>query len=292
VKHPDTTTLRAIGHQAEQSARTTAEHPVVTRIARWGFATRGVLYLIIGGLALKAALGAGGATTDNPGAIATIYQQPFGRLLVTLVAVGFVVYALWLFIQAALDTEGYGTQMQGIGARIGAGVLGCTYLGLAALAFGLVTHKRQTATSTDKATQDWTARLLAHPFGVILVVLAGLIVLGIAGFFVWQAVTARFRDHLDLSRPWARTWALPLGRIGYAALALADLPIGIFLIIAAVRRNAGEAKGLGGALATLAQQPFGRFLLAVVALGLIVYGLYSFVEAYCRRLVAPSRATS
>jgi len=292
MKHPDTTTLRAVGRQAEHSARQTAEHPVATHIARWGFATRGVLYLIIGGLALKAALGAGGATTDNPGAVETLYQQPFGRFLVTVVAIGFVVYALWLFIQATLDTEGYGTEVQGIGARIGAAVLGFTYLGLAALAFGLVTHKRQNATSTDKATQDWTARLLAHPFGVVLVVLAGLVVLGIAGFFAYQAATARFRDHLDLSRPWARTWALPLGRIGYAALAVADLPIGIFLIIAAVRHNAGEAKGLGGALATLAQQPYGRFLLAVVALGLIVYGLYSFVEAYCRRLVSPSRATS
>jgi hypothetical protein len=291
MKRPDTATLRAAGRHAEHAARETAEHPTITRIARWGFATRGVIYLIIGGLALKAALGAGGATTDNPGALAALYQQPFGRFLVALVAVGFSVYALWLLIQAAIDTEGYGTGAKGIGGRIGCAVLGCSYAGLAIVAFGLATHKRGDTTSTDKTTQDWTARLLAHPFGVALVVLGGLVVLGVAGFFLWQAATARFRERLDLNRPWAGRWAVSLGRIGYAALALADLPIGIFLIIAAVRHNASEAKGLGGSLATLAHQPYGRFLLAVVALGLIVYGLYSFVEASCRRLVSPSRAT-
>jgi hypothetical protein len=291
MKHPDTAALRAVGRQAEHAARETAEHPTTTRIARWGFATRGVVYLIIGGLALKAALGAGGGTTDNPGAIATLYQQPFGRFLVALVAVGFLVYALWLFIQAALDTEGYGAEPKGIAARVGCAILGCSYAGLAIVALSLVTHKRQNATSTDKATQDWTAKLLAHSLGVFAVIIAGLIVLAVAGFFAWQAATARFRDHLDLSRLHAREWALPLGRIGYAALALADLPIGIFLIVAAVRHNAGEAKGLGGALAELAKRPYGGYLLALVAFGLIVYGLYSFVEAYCRRLVSSSRAT-
>jgi hypothetical protein len=291
MDHPDTAALRAAGHHAEESARTAAEHPITTHIARLGFATKGVIYLIIGILALKAATGSGGATTDNPGALAALYTQPFGRLLVTIVAIGLAVYALWLFVQAALDTEGYGTDMQGIGARIGCAVLGCSYAALSIVAFGLVTHKRRNTTSTDQATQDWTARVLAHPLGMIAVIIAGLVVLAISGFFIYQAATARFRDHLDLSRPHARDWALPLGRIGYAALAIADLPIGIFLITAAVRHNAAAAKGLGGALATLAQQPYGRFLLAIVALGLIVYALYTFVEAYSRRLVSRSRRT-
>ena len=292
MKAPDTATIRAAGRNAEHTARQTAQHPAITRIARCGFAARGVLYLIIGGLALKAAFGAGGGTTDNPGAIAALYQQPFGRFLVTLIGIGFLIYGLWLWVQAALDTEGYGSDIKGVGARIGCAILGCSYLGLSLIAFGLVTHKRSNTTSTDRETQDWTARLLAHPFGVVVVVIAGLVVLGVAGFFVYQSATARFRDRLDLHNTWARTWAPPLGRIGYAALALADLPVGIFLIVAALRHNASEAKGLGGALAELAQRPYGQFLLATVALGLIVYGCYSFIEACCRRLVSPSRAAT
>ena len=106
--------------------------------------------------------------------------------------------------------------------------------------------------------------------------------LGAAGFFFWQAATARFRDELDLRDANAaeREWVVPLGRAGHAALGAVDVTVGIFLIIAAVRRNAGEAKGLGDALAVLAQRPYGGALLGAVALGLVA----------TRRTPSPRRA--
>ena len=278
---------KSAAHDAGRTARETATNPWSTRLARCGFATRGVIYLLIGMLAGKAAIGAGGKTTDNTGALETLYQQPFGRFLTGIVAIGLFAYALWLFVDAALDPEGKGTEARGIGARLVFAFVGCSYAGLGVVAVRLVLHRSAGKQSSDASAQDWTARLLAHPLGAAAVVLVGLIVLGAAGFFFFQAITAHFRDDLNMTGAHTaeRQWVLPLGRVGYAALGVVNTIIGLFLIIAAVRHNAGEAKGLGGALNALTQRPYGAFLLGVAALGLIAYGVYSFVEARYRQLV-------
>lgn len=273
---------------AGANAHEAARNPWSQRLARCGYATKGAIYLLIGVLAAKAAFGAsGGKTTDNTGAIDTLYQQPFGRFLVGVIAVGLFVYALWLFVAAALDPERKGTEAKGVVARVAFFIVGCSYAALGVLALRLVLHRSNGGKSSDTKTQDWTARLLAHPGGVVLVVLIGLIVLGVAGFFFFQAATARFRDELNLSGAHAaeRRWVVPLGRGGYAALGVVNAVIGIFLIIAALRHNAGEAKGVGGALAEITQRPYGALLLGIVAIGLIAYGAYTLVEARYRRLV-------
>lgn len=277
---------KTTAREAGRTARRTVTHPWSVGLARCGFATRGAIYLLIGVLAGKAALGAGGKTTDNTGALATLYQQPFGRFLTGIVAIGLFAYALWLLVAAALDPEGKGTEARGVAARVAFAVVGCSYAALGVIAVRLVLH-RGGGRSSDAATQDWTARLLKHPFGAAVVVLIGLIVLGAAGFFFYQAVTARFRDELNMGNAQAveRRWVEPLGRIGYAALGVVNTVIGLFLIIAALRRNAGETKGLGGALAELTRRPDGAALLGVVAAGLIAYGVYSLVEARHRQLV-------
>lgn len=275
-------------HTAGEAAHDAATHPWSIRLARSGFATKGVVYLLIGILAAQAAFGVGGKTTDNRGAIETLYQQPFGRALVGLVALGLFAYALWLFVAAALDPERAGSDAKGVSTRIVSALLGCTYAALGVVAAKLVVQQRSSGKDTDATTHDWTAKLLAHPFGAALVVLIGLIVLGVAGYFFFQAATARFRDTLDLGGANAteRGWVGPLGRAGFAAVGVVNVIIALFLIIAAVRHNAGETKGVGSALAEVAQQPFGRWLLGVVALGFIAYAAYTFAEARYRRLVA------
>ena len=281
-------TAKNAAQGAGASARDTATNPWSVRLARCGYATKGAVYLLIGFLAAKAAVGSGGGkTTDNSGAIETLYQQPFGRFLVGIVAIGLFAYALWLFVAAILDSERKGTDAKGLVARLAFAIVACSYIAFGALALRLVLHRSSGRKSSDTKTQDWTARLLAHPGGVVLVVLAGLIVLGIAGYFFFQAVTAHFREKLNLAGAHAAEgkWVVPLGRFGYAALGVVDAIIGIFLIIAAVRHNAGAAKGVGGALAEITQRPYGALLLGLVALGLIAYGLYTFVEARYRQLV-------
>ncbi len=288
MQRPPTMVAKRAAHDAERTARKTATNPWSIRLARCGFATKGLVYLLIGLLAAKAAFGAGGKTTDNRGAIETLSQQPFGRALVSLVALGLFAYALWLFVAAALDPEHKGSDTKGALTRVGYAALGCAYASLGVAAVNLVVQRHSSGQDSDAATRDWTAKLLGHPFGAALVVLIGLAVLGMAGFFFYQAATARFRDNLDLTAANAteRGWVVPLGRAGYTARGVVNVIIGLFLIIAALRHNAGEAKGMGSALAEVAQRPYGGVLLGVVALGFIAYAAYTGAEARYRRLVA------
>lgn len=287
MKHVPVAAAKHIARNAGANARATATNPWSRRLARCGYATKGVVYLLIGILAAKAAAGSGGKTTGNAGAIETLYQQPFGRALVGIIAVGLFAYALWLFVAAALDPEGKGTDAKGLVARLAFAIVGCSYAVLGFLALRLVLHRSSGGQSSDAKTQDVTARLLQHSFGVAVIVLIGLIVLGVAGFFFFQAFTARFREQLNMAdaRAVERQWVVPLGRAGYAALGVANTIVGLFFIIAALRHNAGEAKGLGGALNEITQRPYGALLLGVVALGFVAYGLYTFAEARYRRLV-------
>jgi len=197
MQRPPMIAAKRAADNAGESARDAATNPWSVRLARCGYATKGVVYLLVGILAARAAFGRGGQTTDNRGAIAALSQQPFGRILVALVALGLFAYALWLFAAATLDPERKGADAKGAATRLGDAALGCSYAALGVVAARLVLQ-RGGGKSSDQATRDWTARLLAHPFGATLVALIGVAVLGAAGFFFWQAATARFRDELDL----------------------------------------------------------------------------------------------
>ncbi len=274
-------------NQAKYTARRAATNPWVTRYARFGYAAKGVVWGIIGALAAKTALGRGGATADRNSAIQAIYQQPFGKFLLAVVTIGLFGYALWSWIQAALNTEGKSHNAKGAIERIGYAAVGFSYAGLALAALQLVLNKSNGGKSSDATTQDWTARLLHAPLGVALVVLAGVIMLALALRQAKYAYTADFRQRLNLYRlsAQARTGVIVLGRWGMAALGVVFAVIGVFLMVAALRHDPHQAKGLAGALQTLAGQPYGQFLLGVVAIGLIAYGVYSLAEARYRRMV-------
>lgn len=271
--------------RVEQGARSAAGNPWSRAAARMGYAAKGIVYIIIGVLAARAAFGAGGAVTDQRGAIAAIYQQPFGRVLLALITIGLLTYGLWSLCQALLDVEGKGTDAKGIVTRIGYGVVGIVYVGLAIGAARFDAGLGLAGKSSNTSTQDWTAQLLKAPGGVALVVIVSLIVLGVAVAMAYRAYKADFRQQLE-ARDAVYDWVVWLGRAGYAALGFVFTVIGLFLLVAAVHHNPTEAKGLSGALTTLARQPFGPWLLVAVALGLIAYGLYSLAEARYRRLGA------
>jgi hypothetical protein len=271
---------------ANRMTRNAATGKWMTGFARVGYAAKGVVYLIIGFLAAKLAIGQGGAATDQRGALHTIYDQPFGKFLLLVVAIGLLAFALWSFIQAIYDTEGKGSKAKGIMARIGYAAVGITYAALAFGAYQIATSTGSGGNSSSTSTQDATAKLLQLPFGVPLVVIVGLVVLGVAFYLFAKAYQAKFQNTLNLAtlRAQVKKAVIFLGRLGYGALGVVFTIIGIFMIVAAVQFNPQKAKGLDTALSELLHLPFGPVLLGIVALGLIAYGVYSFVEARYRRL--------
>ncbi len=272
--------------EMKYAARSAATSKGVTVLARLGYACKGIVYLIIGFFAIRLALGIGGKPPDNTAAIQAIYNQPFGKLLLAIVAIGLVGFALWSLIQAVFDTEGKGGKAKGILARLGYAGVAVSYGALAFAAFQMIIGSGTAGKSSDTTAQDWTALLLNQPFGVALVVVAGVVALGVAFALFQKAYKATFRHKLRLTcvRTQVRQTINVIGRFGYAAIGVVAVVIGVFLIVAAFQHNPGEAKGLGGALVSLLHQPFGPLLLGLVAIGLLSYGCYSFVEARYRRL--------
>lgn len=272
--------------RAERTVRNTATGKWMSRLARLGYATKGVVYLIIGSLAVQLAVGHGGSATDQRGALRVIYEQPFGKFLLAIVALGLLGFALWSFIQAIFDTEGKGQSAKGILERVGYAVVGVSSGTLAFGAYQLAAGTGSGGQGSTTNAQDWTALLLKQPFGVVLVALVGLTIIAVAFYIFSKAYTTKFRSHLNLATVDAqmRRGIILVGRCGYAALGVVFSIVGIFLIVAAAQHNPKQAKGLDSALQTLLHQPFGPLLLGIVALGLIAYGVYSLVEARYRRV--------
>jgi len=269
----------------ERRARETTEHSAsswVERLARFGYATKGAVYAIVGGLALAVAIGAGGRTTDPHGALETIGAQPFGVLLLILVTVGLVGYALWRLFQAVADPDREGRDVKGIAKRVGHGISALVYLGLAFSAGQLA----MATGGGGGSLQDWTAWLLSQPFGQGLVIGVGAAVSLYGIFQLYQTYEAQFREYLKLDEMSAReeTWIIRGGRLGYAARGVVFGVVGVFMMQAALRSDPNQATGLGGALQELLQQPFGPWTLATVAFGLVAYGLFMSALAWYRRI--------
>ena len=259
---------------------------VTEKFARLGYAARGAVYLIIGGLALLAAVGSGGRATDSKGALQALLEAPFGSVLLAVVATGFVCFAAWRLAQAFLDVDRLGHERKALMRRAAYGGSAAVYVGLAFTAAStLLGHHRE---GGDQSARDWTAALLSEPFGRWLVAAVG-VAFAIGGLaMARRGWTERF-DRLALS-PDARRWAVPMGRVGFFARALVCLIVAGFLMLAALHANSSDARGLAGALKSLQQQPYGWALLGATALGLFAFGAFQFVTAAYRRIDAPSPA--
>lgn len=282
---------KAIVDGAEQKAEdlTRAARPWIERLARYGYAAKGVVYLLIGSLAALGAFkrGEGGeGPTDSRGALTQVVYQPYGRFMLGVVAVGLAGYALWRVVQALRDTEEKGTSWKGLAVRAGYACIGVVYAGLSFSTVRLILG-HGAGKGSDETTRGWTALALMFPLGQLLVGLGGLGVIGLGCWQCYKAYTAKF------CRKWKRHemhehahgLAVRVGQVGLVARAVVFFIIGLFLIQAAWYARAEEARGLSGALRALEQQPYGPYVLGAVALGLVAYGLSMFVEARYRRMI-------
>jgi hypothetical protein len=260
-----------------------AQHRGLEFLARLGYAARGTVYLIIGLLALTAAASRGGEATGSRGALLTLLTQPLGYLLLAAVGLGLFGFGLWRVIQSLLDADGLGAGTQALVERAAQAVSAVVHFGLALFAASILLGLRRAAGDDEQAAIDWTRLLLAQPFGRWLVGLAGVVVIGAAIGMAIKAWKASFTRRLSCD-PTVAHWVRPLGRLGYAARGLVFLILGGFLIAAAYHVDPSEARGLGGSLLAVRDQPFGPVLFGIAALGLMAFGAFGFVEARYRRI--------
>ncbi|MFJ8671959.1 DUF1206 domain-containing protein [Streptomyces sp. NPDC093589] len=275
--------LTAIPHRGKRTARRAARSPAVRGAARCGFAARGVIYLLVGVLALRIAFGASGEQADRGGALAEIAAQPFGGVLIWALGLGLAGMALWRLSEAAFGSAGPGGE--GAGQRLlafGRFVFYCVVC-LSVLAFA-AGEKGSGSGASDRQSDDVTAEVLGMPAGPWLV---GCVGLGVAVAGVWIAVRAGRRTfHKELKRGEmsrrARRGVDVLGVPGGIARGGVFALAGVFLVKAAVTYDPKSATGMDDTLRALAGTPAGVWLLGAVAAGLALFGLFSFTMARWR----------
>ena len=251
-------------------------------LARAGLAARGVVYGVIAVLGLKLALGDGGKTTDQQGALKEIAQQPFGKVLLVLVAVGLFGYALWRLVRAAIghgaegDRDDTKERLAGVASGLAYGLLGVTAVQI------LIGSGGGSGNGQDKATGG----VLDWPGGQILVIIAGVILIGVAVDQAIKGIKKKFleKSHTERMSEKVEKTFTAMGVFGHLARAVIFTLMGYFLIKAAIDYDPDKAVGIDGALAKLGDSSFGPFVLGAVAVGLLGFGLYSFMDARYRRV--------
>lgn len=262
----------------------------LTALARGGYAARGVVYLIIGYFAITAAFGSGQAK-GSKGALQSILDEPFGQILLGLVAVGLVGYALWRLVQGTMDTDGHGTDPKGLAIRGGLLVSAVTHTLLALFAFSLIFGWGMGGGGGGSGgggggSQGMAAWLMQQPYGRWMVGVVGLAVIGAGIAHIVKGYKAKFEKYLQMDRQ-KLDKVRPICRFGLVARGVVFIIVGAFFLVAAWQFSSEEARGLQGALETLQQQSYGWILLGIVALGLFAFGIYGLIEAVWREIDHP-----
>lgn len=266
-------------------ARATRQaEPWVERAARIGFFAIGAVYIIAGALTAFAALGRRGDATDRQEALAFILDKPFGKFVLALMALGLAGYAFWRILSGIIDSDRRGSDVKGWRARGGAIASGIVHAFLMLEILRMI--RGRASSSGGDGTALSVSKVMDWPFGRSLVVIAGMIVVIVGAYQLLRAWKSDLSKRLDLGGLAARTRhvVVSLSRFGMAARGIVFGIIGISVVTAAVRYEPGAARGLSGAYAKLLGQPFGHFLLALVALGFVAYGVYAIVNGLYRKI--------
>jgi hypothetical protein len=262
---------------AQQGGEAVGNRPEFVWMARAGLVARGISYAIIGILALKLALGSGGETTNQRGALMTIAEQPLGKALLIAMTVGLAGYALWRLVRAGI---GHGTQDRDTASeRIGGAASGLAYAGLCVTAVQiLVGASSSGGTNSPKKTTggvlDWTG-------GTTIVAIVGAVLICMALYQGYVGVSRKFLEKSktwEMSEPVKRAFTA-IGVFGHLARMVVFGLVGYGLVRAAVNYDPNSAIGLDGALSKVAHYSYGPVLLGIVAAGLIGFALYSIADA-------------
>lgn len=252
-------------------------------LGRLGDACYGVVYVVVAWLALQIAFGDPATEADQRGAVTTIAAQPFGSVLLWILAIGLIAFGVWQLLTAATSYRWVRPERKRTTRRLSAAGRAVVVFAIAAFTLRLLVTGD--GGSGGGGQQEMTARLLALPGGRVLVAAIAIGVLVAAVLSARRGVRDRFLRDLDLAgaSAAARRWVKWLGRLGFLAKAVAYAVIGLLLGTAAVKLDPNRAGGLDTALRTLAAQPFGTVLLVAVAIGFAAFGAYCFADARYRR---------
>jgi Domain of Unknown Function (DUF1206) len=264
----------------KQRARLASDSPAAHLLARAGLTARGVIYILVGWVAILVALGHSSHEADQQGALQLLAGKPYGLVSLWLLGIGLAAYALWRLSEAAFGVTG---EPPGAGPRLKSLGRAVIYAGFAYLTFAVISGSRRSQT---RQQQDLTASAMHHPAGRWLVGIVGLIVVIIGLALVGQGAHRKFMKYLQTSRmsPKTRRAVEYLGVIGTIARGLVFALAGALVIDAAITHKASESGGIDKALLTLRDQPLGEFLMLLAALGLAVFGIYGLCEARWRRV--------
>ena len=261
---------------AERAARSARDSRPVEVLARVGIAARGLVWLVLGLLALSLVRG-GDAQADQTGALKELVERPLGRPLLVVLAAGFAGYAAWLALEAALGSRRADDALH----RAKSGLKGLVYAALCVSTLQFLGRG-----DGGESTTSRTADVMSRTGGRSAVGLVGLVLLGVGGYLVVKGLRRKHAECLEDYRvPRAlRRPAVLVGAVGYVGRGFTLGLVGAFLVRAALLFDPQQAKGLDAALQAVAEQPYGRVLLALTVVGVLAYALWSFFEAAFREL--------
>ena len=246
-------------------------------VMRAGYSARGIVYTILGGLTLAAAM-RGGQTEGTQGALATLRDSGWGIALLWIIALGLLCYGVWREIAAYYDLEHRGDDEEGLAKRLGLVVTGIIHMGMAVAVAALAMGRG--GSGGEDGAQDWTGKLMALPAGKWLVAIAAIAIAGAGVHYIlkgWKKKYQRYIRVTEVSRKLS-----PVLRWGFVSYGIILVIIGVFLGIAALQSDPSEAKGFGDALAYIRDQSYGGFLLGLFGLGILGFAIENFVEARYR----------
>ncbi|WP_175507642.1 DUF1206 domain-containing protein [Nocardioides terrae] len=267
---------------AARAADGAKDHPALTWTARLGFACYGVVYLVIGWLALQLALGDSEGSPSKSGALAQLADQPFGRALLWVTVVGFAALVVWELCQVVVGHR------HDEGAKKVVGMAGSAFkvvvFATLAISAGRVASGAS-GSGSGGSSQGWTARVLSWPAGPALVAIAGVAIIGYAGWSAFRGLTDRWRKDLDSDgRTGSTGRAITVtARTGYVGRGAAFGVLGGLVVWAGLSHDATRSGGLDEALDTVRGGPAGPYLLALIALGLVCFGVYNIAKAWFLR---------
>ncbi|HKG53176.1 MAG TPA: DUF1206 domain-containing protein [Anaerolineales bacterium] len=279
--------VKKIETEGKAAAKEAAYSPTMEKLTRLGYGIKGLIYITMGLLAIQGALGKGKSPADQLGAIQTFSKLPFAQALLWIVLIGLISYSLWGVIRAIMDPLHKGKDTEGLLARGGYLVSAATYASFVVPTYRLISGGR--SGSSGGSQTHLVAQIMSMPMGRILVGVVGVAAIGAGLYQIYLGIRSKFEKQFKTYALSAEQYrlAIQIGRFGTVARGIVFAIVGFFFALAAYTANPGRAQGIDGALSYLAKQPYGLWLMGIVAVGLIAFGIYSLMTAAWFRFKRP-----